>query len=260
MTGPADVFEQALAAAFTSATEIQPRPEAGFRLRARAGRRQAKQTLAGLTSGLVLGAVVVLAVGSVVHGRLLPASTVTGGSGGMAMRAGELPVLPWDNSSSSPLGLSYGQSTLTHPVEVVGVESVSGRRCTAAVTRAMDSGLMRAPQRTCPDLVRPAVLVVTQLAAVQVTTSDDSGTAWVALILGQSDSRTLASYTSEHVGSRLAFVVSSRVWWAAEISRPVDTGVIDIGAGTEADAVEFVSSLGLRREAKVRRAQIPLPR
>jgi hypothetical protein len=262
VSGPAGPFDRALVEAFRPPQDVRIRSDAGFRLRARVAHRHAQQAALGLTGGLVLLAVVVLTVGSVLHGRLttVPA-TASGGmataSGGMGMRAGDLPVLPWAGASSSPLGPTYGQSRLTHPLEVVGVESVVARRCTAAVTQAMDSGLA-APDHACSDLTRPAVLVVRRPLAVEVTRTAPSGGTGVAVTLGESDSRTLLDYTSRHVGSRIAFVVADRVWWAAEISRPVDTGVIEIATGsTEADAVKLVESLGPRTVAKPR--WVPMP-
>jgi hypothetical protein len=258
MTGPADPFERALAAALRPPEQLRLRPDAGYRLRRRTARRRAVRAGGGITGTLVLIAVAVLAVGSVVQGGVLPPPSTTGAA--LAMQtgptpAGELPVLPWNDSPADPLEFSYGQSELTNPLEVVRVGPVAARECPAAAAKARDSGLT-APRYPCYDLVRPAILVVTHLAGADVISTGPSGAAGVALSLGASDSTALRHYTSKHVGTPIAFVVSNRVWWTAEIGRPVVSGVIEIAveSGT-ADAVELVDSLGLR----VERSRMPIP-
>jgi hypothetical protein len=257
VTGPDGPLDAALAAAFSPPDGLRTRPDAGARLRARAASRQVHQAAAGVTTSLVVVAVAVLMVGAVLHGQLT--GSPDGGSGGAPLFMAQSgagpgddgttpPVLPWSRSAS-PSGRSYGASTLTHPLEVMQVERVARRECPALQTKAMQG--MPVPDDTCYGLVWPAVLVVRQLIAVDVAGSGSGKAAGVALTLVQKDSVILARYTQQHVGSQVAFRVAGRVWWTAEIGRPVETGVIEIAAGrTEADAVELVASLGLRRAVK----------
>jgi hypothetical protein len=258
MTGPADLFERALAAALQPPEQLRLRPDAGYRLRERVARRRAVQAGGGITGTLVLIAIAVLAVGSVVQGGVLPPPSATGDALAVHARpvsASQLPVLPWNDGPADPLDLSYGQSELTNPLEVVRVGPVVARKCPAAAAKARDSGLT-VPGYPCYDLVRPAILVVTHLAGADVISTGPAGTAGVALSLVAADSTALRGYTSKHVGTPIAFVVANRVWWTAEIGRPVVSGVIEIAveSGT-ADAVELVDSLGLR----VERSRMPIP-
>lgn len=243
MNDGSDPFDRALAAALRPPEQVRVRPDAGARLRCRVAHRRSRHAAVGIGGSLALVVVIVLAVGSVLHGEVLPPPGPTAAA--MGMRAGELPALPWTDGPAPPAEFSYGRSRLANPLEVVRVKQVAAPQCTAAATKAIDSGFV-AIRQPCHDLARPAILVVTHLAGAGVTRLTASGTVGVSLTLGEADSRALRAYTSEHVGSPIAFVVADRVWWAAEISHPVDDGVLEIVVGrSTADAVELVDSLGL---------------
>jgi hypothetical protein len=253
MTGPADQFDRALAAAFEPGAGLRARPDAGARLRRRAARRRAAQAVAGATGSLALIAVAVLVVGPVlvaspVLGREAgspPPAAAASGVAAVQMRD-EPPPRPWKPGPAARFDWSYGQSRLDNPLEVVPVRRLDTSQCVAALAEPNDSGLASLDER-CYHLDRPPVLVVSYLLSVEVTRTAPSGAAGVSLWLAEPNSTVLRTYTSAHVGSPVAFVVAGQVRWVAQIRHPLDGRVLEIvtDRSTE-DAIRLVGSLGLR--------------
>ncbi|MEN3361966.1 MAG: hypothetical protein V7637_5948 [Mycobacteriales bacterium] len=253
MTGPADPPERTLATAFTPPGDLYVCPTAGVRLRARATRRRAELTLHTVAGCLLVVTLVALTGTAVLRGQRTDTGTPSqallyhGAPPPAVGPYGVMPVLPWDARSANLIGASYGPSTLTHPLEVVPATPIAAASCPsiAGLSIARSSAARPELGGPCYVLTEPAAFVVSRLVAVDMTSQD--GVAGVTLTLSDADGSRLRVFTERNMGSQVAFVVSGRVWWAAQIGEPVTTGVIQIAdARSEATALDLVRSLGPR--------------
>jgi hypothetical protein len=243
MTDPVDGFDRALAAAFAppdgERAGLRVRPGAGARLRAAAVRRRTGQVTIRLTTAAAVLALL-LAGGSVLRGA--PAS----GPGGQAIqRAGGMPMTASGPAAATPFGLTYGPTRLARPLEVYRVAASGATLCPSAPPHPVVYA-RAGVGRTCYLLDRPGALAFTRVDGIRVQWLT-AVAAEVRISLPPTETTALARYTLSNLGSRVAFVVGQQVWYAVQLTAPIEHGQIEILGGFSAgDADALVGSLGLQ--------------